>query len=131
LRLKQEDVALQGHAIECRINAEDSSKDFRPSPGTVTAAIFPAGAGIRVDTHIESGVKVPPFYDSLLAKIIVSGSDRQHALRNMTAALTNCYIEGVHTNLALHAALMADPTFAIGGVDTSFLPKFLQGVTRG
>jgi acetyl-CoA carboxylase, biotin carboxylase subunit len=127
LRLRQTDIAIEGHAIECRINAEDSTKDFRPSPGTITSAVFPAGTDIRVDTHIESGSRVPPFYDSLLAKIIVSGTNRQEALRNMGAALANCHIEGVHTNLDLHTALMADPAFARGGVDTSFLAHFLEG----
>ncbi|MDB6089172.1 MAG: Methylcrotonyl-CoA carboxylase biotin-containingsubunit [Gammaproteobacteria bacterium] len=131
LQLRQQDVAIQGHCVECRINAEDSARDFRPSPGTVTSAIFPAGTDVRVDTHIESGSRVPPFYDSLLAKIIVSGADRREALRNMAAALANCRIEGVHTNLDVHAALMADPTFARGGVDTSFLADFLQGGAHG
>jgi acetyl-CoA carboxylase, biotin carboxylase subunit len=131
LRWRQQDVVIKGHAIECRINAEDSAKDFRPSPGTVTSAVFPAGSDIRVDTHIESGSRVPPFYDSLLAKIIVSGADRREALRNMQGALANCRIEGVHTNLDLHLALMADPTFARGGVDTSFLAHFLQGASNG
>jgi acetyl-CoA carboxylase biotin carboxylase subunit len=131
LRLRQADIAIEGHAIECRINAEDSTKDFRPSPGTITSAVFPAGTDIRVDTHIESGSRVPPFYDSLLAKIIVSGTDRREALRNMEAALANCHIEGVHTNLDLHTALLADPTFARGGVDTSFLAHFLEERANG
>jgi acetyl-CoA carboxylase biotin carboxylase subunit len=131
LRLRQADLTIEGHAIECRINAEDSTKDFRPSPGTITSAVFPAGTDIRVDTHIESGSRVPPFYDSLLAKIIVSGSDRREALRNMGTALANCHIEGVHTNLDLHTALIADPTFARGGVDTAFLAHFLEGHANG
>jgi acetyl-CoA carboxylase biotin carboxylase subunit len=131
LRLRQTDIAIEGHAIECRINAEDSTKDFRPSPGTITSAVFPAGTAIRVDTHIEPGSRVPPFYDSLLAKVIVSGTDRREALRNMEAALAICHIEGVHTNLDLHTALMADPTFARGGVDTSFLAHFLEGNANG
>jgi acetyl-CoA carboxylase, biotin carboxylase subunit len=131
LRLSQEDVAIKGHAIECRINAEDSSRDFRPSPGIITTAVFPAGIDVRVDTHIETGSRVPPFYDSLLAKIIVSGTDRPAALKAMESALMNCRIEGVHTNLALHAALMADPIFCAGGVDTSFLPDFLGRVANG
>jgi acetyl-CoA carboxylase biotin carboxylase subunit len=129
--LRQADLTIEGHAIECRINAEDSTKDFRPSPGTITSAVFPAGTDIRVDTHIESGSRVPPFYDSLLAKIIVSGSDRREALRNMGTALANCHIEGVHTNLDLHTALIADPTFARGGVDTAFLGHFLEGHANG
>jgi len=126
LRLCQEDIRLHGHAIECRINAEDCGRDFRPSPGTVSAARFPAGPGIRVDTHIERGAKVPPFYDSLLAKIIVYGNDRPDAVNRMRLALSNCDIQGVHTNLVLHRLLLQDPEFGQGGVDTRFLPRFLD-----
>ena len=125
LRLAQTGVAFDGAAIEFRINAEDPAQDFRPSPGTVTRAVFPAGPGIRVDTHIESGSAVPPFYDSLLAKIVVHASTRAEALARARAALENCAIEGVATNLALHRALLDNPEFAAGGVDTAFLPRFL------
>ena len=121
LKLRQEDISIQGHSIECRINAEDVARDFRPSPGKVSVAAFPAGEHIRVDTHIESGSDVPPFYDSLLAKIIAHGDDRGACLEQMKAALGNCRIEGVDTNLALHAALIEHPDFVRGGVDTSFL----------
>jgi acetyl-CoA carboxylase, biotin carboxylase subunit len=121
LKLRQEDISIQGHSIECRINAEDVSRDFRPSPGKVSVAAFPAGEHIRVDTHIESGSDVPPFYDSLLAKIIAHGDDRAACCEYMKAALGNCRIEGVDTNHALHAALIQHPDFVRGGVDTSFL----------
>ena len=121
LKLRQEDISIQGHSIECRINAEDVARDFRPSPGKVSVAAFPAGEHIRVDTHIESGSDVPPFYDSLLAKIIAHGEDRAACREQMQAALGNCRIEGVDTNLALHAALIQHPDFVRGGVDTSFL----------
>jgi len=131
LRLEQSDIALQGHAIECRINAEDSDRDFRPSPGVVTQAIFPAGPHVRIDTHVESGSKVPPFYDSLLAKVIVSGPDRATATRNMASALARLHIEGVKTNLPLHRALLQNATFLQGGVDTAFLPQFLRGAPHG
>jgi len=120
LRLAQDRVTFTGHAIECRINAEDVSKDFRPSPGTVTSAVFPAGPGVRVDTHIEAGSRVPPFYDSLLAKIISSGADRAEALAVLRSALENCRIEGVATNVSMHADIVADPAFRRGGVDTAF-----------
>jgi acetyl-CoA carboxylase biotin carboxylase subunit len=126
LRLRQEDVVFSGCALECRVNAEDVHQDFRPSPGTVTAAVFPAGSGVRVDTHIEAGARVPPFYDSLLAKIITRGTDRAGACRTMLTALANCRIEGVASNLALLAAVVADPEFARGGVDTAWLAHWLS-----
>jgi acetyl-CoA carboxylase biotin carboxylase subunit len=126
LRLGQEDIRFQGHALECRINAEDCASDFRPSPGTVSVARFPAGAGIRVDTHIEAGARVPPFYDSLLAKLIVHGGDREDAVTRMQRALENCHIEGVHTNVAMHGLLMKDGEFQRGGVDTRYFPRFLE-----
>jgi acetyl-CoA carboxylase biotin carboxylase subunit len=123
LTLRQPDIRIQGHGMECRINAEDVARDFCPSPGKVSAAAFPAGEHIRVDTHIEPGADVPPFYDSLLVKIIAHGDDRAACREQMKAALGNCRIEGVHTNLALHAALIQHPDFVRGGVDTSFLAR--------
>jgi acetyl-CoA carboxylase biotin carboxylase subunit len=125
LRLAQEDVTLSGHAIECRINAEDPAAGFRPSPGTVTRAVFPAGPGIRVDTHIQAGSAVPPHYDSLLAKLIARGADRADALARLRGALARCEIGGVATNLAMHAQIAADAEFAAGGVDTGYLPRWL------
>ena len=124
LRIKQDEVRFGGHAIEFRINAEDPEHDFQPSPGTVTAARFPAGDGIRVDTHIEAGSRVPPYYDSLLAKIIIGGSNRDIALARARAALDNCRIEGVKTNIAIHRALLDDPAFIAGGVDTNWFERF-------
>jgi len=126
LRLSQDEITITGHAIECRINAEDPAHDFRPSPGTVTSAQFPAGPDIRVDTHIEGGSSVPPYYDSLLAKIITHGTDRLAAVAAMEKALANCHIEGVETNVALYKALMRDPEFRKGGVDTTFFPRYLE-----
>jgi acetyl-CoA carboxylase, biotin carboxylase subunit len=125
LRLAQDDVAAAGHAFECRINAEDPAHGFRPSPGTVTRAVFPAGSGIRVDTHIQAGSEVPPGYDSLLAKLIVSGADRAEALARLRGALARCEITGVATTIPLHAALAADGEFGRGGVDTGYLARFL------
>jgi acetyl-CoA carboxylase biotin carboxylase subunit len=127
LRLAQDDIALTGHAIECRINAEDWGDDFRPSPGTITTAVFPAGPGIRVDTHIQPGSAVPPWYDSLLAKLIVSGRDRSEALARLRAALARCDIGGVATTLGLHEKLTASPEFEAGGVDTTFGERWLHG----
>ena len=126
LRLKQADVRRNGCAIECRINAEDPARDFHPSPGTVRTAVWPSGEGVRVDTHIASGSRIPPYYDSLMAKIIVHASDRPAALEGMRRALAATSIEGVATNLAFHSEVLADPEFQAGGVDTGFLPRFLE-----
>jgi acetyl-CoA carboxylase, biotin carboxylase subunit len=121
LQLTQAEGTPAGHAIECRINAEDPEHDFRPSPGTVTAAVFPAGDGIRVDTHVQAGAAVPPHYDSLLAKLIVHGPDRPAALARLQGALRRCQIAGVATNLAMHARLVRHPEFVAGGVGTGFM----------
>lgn len=126
LRFKQEDIRREGCAIECRINAEDPAHDFRPSPGTVRKAAWPSGEGVRVDTHIFSGARIPPFYDSLMAKIIVHAANRPAALERMRSALAATHIEGVATNLAFHAAVFTDPEFERGGVDTSYVPRFLE-----
>jgi acetyl-CoA carboxylase biotin carboxylase subunit len=126
LRLAQDDITLTGHAIECRINAEDPAAGFRPSPGTVTSAAFPAGPGIRVDTHVQAGAAVPPHYDSLLAKLVVSGASRAEALAELRSALARCQIGGVATNIGLHTKLVADEEFAVGGVDTGFLARWLE-----
>jgi acetyl-CoA carboxylase biotin carboxylase subunit len=126
LRWRQSDLRLDGHAIECRINAEDPARDFQPCPGTVTRARFAVGAGIRVDTHIEPGVDITPFYDSLLAKIIVSGTDRAATVNRLTTALAACDLQGIDNTLVLQRALAASPEFAMGGVTTAFLPQWLE-----
>jgi acetyl-CoA carboxylase, biotin carboxylase subunit len=126
LRWIQDDIKFTGHAIECRINAEDWLHGFRPSPGTVTRAVFPAGPDIRVDTHIQPGATVPPYYDSLLGKLIVCGASRDDTLQKLRRALSNVEIVGVTTNLAMHAALLRSAEFARGGVNTAFLQTFLQ-----
>jgi acetyl-CoA carboxylase, biotin carboxylase subunit len=123
LRLTQDDVRLSGHAIECRINAEDWTDGFRPSPGTVTAAVFPAGRGIRVDTHVQSGTVVPPWYDSLLAKLVVWGADRPEAVGRLRSALARCRIEGVATTIGMHAAVAGLAEFERGGYDTGMLEE--------
>ncbi len=123
---KQEEISTEGCAIECRINAEDSERDFCPSPGRVRTAVWPSGEGVRVDTHIFSGAQIPPFYDSLMAKIIVHASDRAATLERMRQALASTHIEGVATNLGFHAEVLADPEFGRGGVDTGFVPRFLE-----
>ena len=120
LGIVQDEVRLHGHAIEVRINAEDAEADFRPSPGIVTRAGWPAGPGIRVDTHIATGGRVPPFYDSLIGKVIVRGQDRPAAVARLGEALDVLTIEGVKTTRDLHRRIAADPRFIAGGVDTRF-----------
>jgi len=126
LQLTQKDLTRKGCAIECRINAEDPARDFHPSPGTVRRAVWPSGEGVRVDTYVFSGARIPPFYDSLIAKIIVHAADRSSALERMRRAIVSTQIEGVSTNLAFHAGVLADPEFQKGGVDTGYLPRFLE-----
>jgi acetyl-CoA carboxylase biotin carboxylase subunit len=125
LRLEQADVMLGGHAIEVRINAEDPDADFCPCPGTVTRAVFPAGSNVRVDSHVQAGAAVPPYYDSLLAKVIAYGADRDRALAVLRGALDRCAVDGITTNLGLHRALLADAEFAAAGVDTGYLARWL------
>ncbi|MGZ4507053.1 MAG: acetyl-CoA carboxylase biotin carboxylase subunit [Blastococcus sp.] len=126
LRLRQDDVVVTGHAVECRINAEDWTAGFRPSPGRIDRVLLPVGEGIRVDTHVQGGTVVPPYYDSLLAKLIVHGTDRTDALDRARAALELLRIEGVTTTVPVHQALLADPEFRAGGVDTAFFERFLR-----
>jgi acetyl-CoA carboxylase, biotin carboxylase subunit len=125
LRIRQEDVVLTGHAVECRINAEDWTAGFRPSPGRIDRVVLPVGDGLRVDTHVQGGSVVPPYYDSLLAKLIVHGTDREDALARARAALDLLRIEGVTTTVPVHQALLADAEFSAGGVDTAFFERFL------
>ncbi len=120
LSLRQEMIQPEGHAIEVRINAENWRADFRPSPGTVTRAVWPAGRGIRIDTHMASGGEVPPYYDSLIGKLIVFGATRAEAVNQLGTALERLTIEGVDTTCDMHRAIAADPRFIAGGVDTGF-----------
>jgi len=124
LALHQEMIALEGHAIEARINAEDWRCDFRPSPGVVHRAAWPAGPDIRVDSHIAAGCVVPPLYDSLIGKIIVSGADRAEAVARLGDALDALVIEGVETTAGLHRRIVRDPRFVAGGVDTRYFEGF-------
>ena len=127
LRLAQEDVVLAGHAIELRLNAEELGARLPPEPRNGHGAVFPAGEGIRVDTHVQAGTAVPPFYDSLLAKLIVHAGDRAAALERARDALELCRLEGVATNLDLHRSILCSDDFERGGVDTAWLPRFLEG----
>lgn len=124
LRLKQADIEFKGHAIECRINAEDPS-NFMPSPGKITYFHPPGGNGIRVDSHIYTGYSVPPYYDSLIAKIISFGPDRDTALTRMNNALDELVIQGIKTNTALHQDLVNDSEVRCGGMNIHYLEKKL------
>ncbi len=114
---------LRGHVIECRVNAEDPSRNFQPSPGRIDTFHPPGGPGVRVDTHVYAGYTVPPYYDSLLAKLICQGRDRQEALRRMQMALEGFIIEGVKTTIPFLGRVMANPRFQAGEVDTKFLER--------
>ena len=124
LSYRQEDIVLRGHAVECRINAEDPAT-FAPSPGTISLFHPPGGPGIRLDTHIYQGYKVPPYYDSLIGKLIAHGEDRHAALMRMLNALTEVVIDGIRTNLPLHRDMMHDAGFRAGGMDIHYLEKKL------
>ena len=114
---------LRGHAIECRVNAEDPARNFQPAPGLITAYHPPGGPGVRVDTHIYAGYTVPPYYDSLLAKVIVHGNTREEALARMRQALDSFIIEGVTTTIPFLSRVMRHPDFVAGKVDTKFLER--------
>jgi acetyl-CoA carboxylase biotin carboxylase subunit len=117
---------LRGHAIECRINAEDPSRNFQPCPGLITAYHPPGGPGVRVDTHVYAGYSVPPYYDSLLAKVIVHGNDREEALTRMGQALDSFILEGVTTTIPFLARVIRHPDFVAGDIDTRFLERESQ-----
>jgi len=123
LKLKLEGSRLRGHAIECRVNAEDPFRNFQPCPGHISAYHPPGGPGVRVDTHIYDGYTVPPFYDSLLAKVIVHGNNREEALARMRQALDSFIIEGVTTTIPFLGRVMRHPDFIAGKVDTKFLER--------
>jgi acetyl-CoA carboxylase biotin carboxylase subunit len=131
LGLTQASVDFEGHAIELRINAEDWERDFRPSPGRVKRASWPAGPGIRVDSHIGRGGEVPPFYDSLIGKLIVAGKTRSQAVARLGDALDGLEIEGIKTTTGLHRRILADPRFIRGEVDTRFFEGLAQGPAQG
>lgn len=126
LSIKQQDVVLTGHSMECRINAEDPEK-FTPSPGQITKYSAPGGFGVRVDSAMESGAIVVPYYDSLIAKLITHGRDRHESMARMRRALDEFVIEGIKTTIPLHRRILDDPDFQKGHVSTTFLERFLAG----
>jgi acetyl-CoA carboxylase biotin carboxylase subunit len=124
LRYQQQDVILRGHAVECRINAEDP-KSFMPSPGTISQLHIPGGPGVRIDTHIYNGYKVPPHYDSMIGKLITHGEDRAVAIARMNTALSEMVIDGIKTNIPLQQDIMRDIAFQAGGTNIHYLEKKL------
>jgi acetyl-CoA carboxylase, biotin carboxylase subunit len=124
LWLTQDDIVLNGHAIECRINAEDPEKNFMPCPGTIDGYIPPGGPGVRVDSHVYSGYKIPPYYDSLLGKLIVWGETRDEAIERMKRALSEYAITGVKTTIPFHLAVLESPAFRAGDeIYTDFIAR--------
>lgn len=124
LMIKQEDISPKGHAIECRINAEDPNT-FMPSPGKIERFHQPGGLGVRVDSHVYGGYTVPPYYDSMIGKLIVHGEDRAGAIARMEGALEEMVIEGIKTNIDLQRRIITDPAFIAGGADIHYLEKKL------
>lgn len=124
LKIKIENVRREGHSIECRINAENPDKNFAPSPGKITSFHMPGGIGIRVDTHAYANYFIPPYYDSMIAKLIVTADDREEAIKRMYRALDEFIIEGVHTTIPFHKKVMKHEKFIEGDYDTSFIEKY-------
>ncbi|MGH9657454.1 MAG: acetyl-CoA carboxylase biotin carboxylase subunit, partial [Bryobacteraceae bacterium] len=118
-------IRMDGHAIECRINAENP-ETFAPSPGRITGLNLPGGIGIRVDTAAYTDCVIPPYYDSLVAKLIAKGNDRAEAIERMLRALGMFVVEGIHTSIPLHQRVLRDPDFVAGKFDTGFVQRFMN-----
>ncbi len=125
LEFNQDDIHLNGHAIECRINAEDPSHNFRPSPGKITGWLPPGGPGVRVDSHVYTGYEIPPFYDSLIGKLIVWGKDRNTAIKRMNRALNECAVTGIPTTINFHLTLLNKSKFKEGKIHTKYVEEEL------
>ncbi|MBL9170884.1 MAG: acetyl-CoA carboxylase biotin carboxylase subunit [Verrucomicrobiales bacterium] len=130
LRLSQSDIVFKGHAIECRINAEDPFDDFRPSPGRIEMYYAPGGRGVRVDSHAYAGYTIPPHYDSMIGKLITYGRDRRDAMDKMSRALSEYMITGVKTTIPFEQAILQDPNFRRGVYSTNFIEQLLGGARR-
>jgi acetyl-CoA carboxylase biotin carboxylase subunit len=126
LKVKQEDIVMRGHAIECRINAEDPEHNFRPSPGTITALYMPGGPGIRIDGAVYQGYTITPYYDSMISKLIAHGSDRDDAINKMRWALSEFIVEGVETNIDFQLGLIRNADFKNGNYDIGFLGRYME-----
>jgi acetyl-CoA carboxylase biotin carboxylase subunit len=123
LKLTQEDISFKGHAIECRINAEDPDRNFRPHPGKISAYLPPGGPGVRMDSHVYTDYEIPPYYDSLIGKLIVWGPDRDTAIKRMRRALRECAITGVPTTIGFHQKVLENSAFLAGEVYTNFIEE--------
>ena len=130
LSVKQEDICISGHAIECRINAENPAKNFMPCPGLIKNVHVPGGNGVRIDTHIYSDYKVPANYDSMLMKLIVHGKDRREAISKMRSALGELIIEGIESNVDFQFDILSHEAYRDGDVDTDFIPKYFPDYVR-
>jgi acetyl-CoA carboxylase biotin carboxylase subunit len=130
LKISQSDIKMKGHAIECRINAEDPFDDFRPSPGRIEMYYQPGGRNVRVDTHAYAGYTIPPTYDSMIGKLIVTGKDRRDAIDRMNRALNEFMITGVKSTISFQQAIMQDPNFRRGVYSTNFVEQLLGGARR-
>jgi acetyl-CoA carboxylase biotin carboxylase subunit len=130
LSYKQKNVKFNGHAIECRINAEDPFDDFRPSPGRIEMYYQPGGRGVRVDTHAYAGYTIPPNYDSMIGKLITFGRDRREAMDKMSRALSEYMVSGIKTTISFQQAIMQDPNFRRGVYSTNFVEQLLTGARR-
>ncbi|HET9326531.1 MAG TPA: acetyl-CoA carboxylase biotin carboxylase subunit [Candidatus Eisenbacteria bacterium] len=131
LTLTQDEVEWRGHAIECRINAEDHEHNFRPSPGKITYWYKPGGPGLRIDSHVYAGYTVPPHYDSMIGKLIAYGKDRAEAMRRMQIGLEEMIVEGIQTTIPFHLKALRDPRFQAGDLDTHFVEALLKGEPQG
>ena len=130
LSVSQEDIRISGHAIECRINAENPEKNFMPCPGMITDIHLPGGRGVRVDTAVYNNYRIPPNYDSMILKLIVRDKDRESAIAKMRSALGELVIEGINTNLDFQYDILSDPDFQAGNVDTNFIPSHFPEYTK-
>jgi acetyl-CoA carboxylase, biotin carboxylase subunit len=126
LRLTQDQVVLNGHAIECRINAEDPDFNFRPSPGRISGYLPPSGPGVRMDSHVYTDYDIPPYYDSLIGKLIVWGADRPTAIRRMKRALRECAVTGLPTTVPFHQKILETPEFLRGEIYTNFVDEVMR-----
>jgi biotin carboxylase len=130
LSVSQEDIKISGHAIECRINAENPEKNFMPCPGMITDIHLPGGRGVRVDTAVYNNYRIPPNYDSMILKLIVRDKDRESAIAKMRSALGELVIEGINTNLDFQYDILSDSDFQAGNVDTNFIPSHFPEYTK-
>jgi acetyl-CoA carboxylase biotin carboxylase subunit len=130
LQHSQSDIHMKGHAIECRINAEDPFDEFRPSPGRLEMYYQPGGRGVRVDTHAYAGYTIPPTYDSMIGKLITYGKDRREAIDRMSCALGEYMVTGIKTTISFQQAIMQEPNFRRGVYSTAFVEQLLGGARR-